>query len=255
MLFFKIYTPLRRNHTTNKNNNMTIKKQKNDWKITTERFVAFIDIMGFKNLVAKSTHDEIYKMMKTINDQREENANMPWSGIEEKLVRATTYSDSIIIYSKDDSEESFDSICNTVSGLTYDLFKDNVPHKGALAFGTMTLDTENSIFFGQPLIDSYLLQEELSFYGILIHSSAEKKISLFNTESLFIRNYLCPLKNGYSNNLTIYPYFLDEDEKSEFKEHQTNLFNSLITFRFNTSGYLRKYIDNTENYFNFINTR
>ena len=40
---------------------------KADWEITTDRYVAFIDIMGFKDMVARSTHDEIYQMMKEID--------------------------------------------------------------------------------------------------------------------------------------------------------------------------------------------
>jgi hypothetical protein len=33
----------------------------------------------------------------------------------------------------------------------------------------MTLDYEKSIFFGQPLVDAFLLQDELKFYGIVVH--------------------------------------------------------------------------------------
>jgi hypothetical protein len=47
-----------------------------NWKITNERFVAYIDIMGFKDLVMRSTHEEVYKMMKLINERRELNASI-----------------------------------------------------------------------------------------------------------------------------------------------------------------------------------
>lgn len=40
----------------------------NNWQITTNRFVGFIDIMGFKDMVARSSHEDIYDMMKKIND-------------------------------------------------------------------------------------------------------------------------------------------------------------------------------------------
>jgi len=40
-------------------------------------------------------------------------------------------------------------------------------YEGGEAFGNMTL-TSKSIFFGQPLVDAYLLQEELNFYSVVI---------------------------------------------------------------------------------------
>ena len=33
------------------------------WKTTCNRFVAFIDIMGFRDLVYRNNHDEVYKML------------------------------------------------------------------------------------------------------------------------------------------------------------------------------------------------
>lgn len=229
------------------------KSEKKDWTITTQRFVGFIDIMGFKDLVLRSTHGMIYKMMKVITNERERMENIDWSDINENMVKTTTFSDSIIIYSKDDSEKSFDAISNTISGLISSLFAEGVPHKGAIAFGTMTLDTKRSIYFGQPLIDAFLLQEEINFYGFLIHGSAEKKMSSFDTAHLFIQKYLCPLKNGAAHHLTIYPMDLMVIENdSIYKLDQEKVFNSLNKFRYSTSGNLRKYIDNTESYFNFI---
>ena len=233
------------------------KTTESQWEITTERFVAYIDIMGFKDLVARSTHEEVYQMMKTINEKREANASIKWSQSAEKLVRTTTYSDSIIIYSKDNTEDSFNSISSTVSGLTNDLFTEGIPHKGAIAFGKMTLDTDNSIFFGQPLIDAYLLQEELSFYGVIIHGSAERRITSLgiDIEGFFVTKFACPLKQGTSLHLTVYPIFLQEDDTSPRKKKREAIYASLDKFRYTTSGHLRKYVDNTENYFNFINAK
>ncbi len=133
------------------------------WKTTCKRYVGYIDIMGFKDMVARMSHEEIYDIMKDIGEARRDNETMDLSHREKKLVSTTSYSDSIIVYSKDDSFEALDTFVDTMAGLSQDLIGDRVPFKGAIAFGLMTLDTENSIFFGQPLIDSYLLQEEILF--------------------------------------------------------------------------------------------
>ncbi len=229
-----------------------------NWEVTCKRYVGFIDIMGFKDMVLKNTHQEIYKMMLKIVESTKLFEDVEWAGRKnknEKLVTTTNYSDSIMIYSKDDSYDSLHDFICTIACITEDLFTQNIPFKGAIAFGTMTLDTEKSIFFGQPLIDSYLLQEELMFYGIIVHATAEKEISGQKNiiDSLFLSKYLCPLKNGSSYHLTIYPMSAD----NTFQEEKDNLdflklLNSIDGLRGRTSGYLRKYIDNTESYMNFV---
>lgn len=227
-----------------------------DWVVTCNRYVAYFDIMGFKNMVSRVTHDEIYNMMKNINNKIKANENMDWLDLKSNLIKTTTYSDSIIIYSKDDSLNSLTSLIATVAGLHYDLLTDTIPHKGAVAFGMMTLDTDKSIFFGQPLIDAYILQEELIFYGIIMHATFEQKMEEIKEKEQekipFIKNYLCPLKNGNSLHKTIAPLFafLLNPQNNEEQIVHDKLFASCNALRFKTSGHLRKYIDNTELYLN-----
>lgn len=224
----------------------------NNWVTTTERFVAFIDIMGFKDMVLKKTHKELYRMMKSINEAKTLNENIFESKENLKLVKSTTYSDSIMLYSKDKTIASFDSLVATVSGLTNDLFIQGIPHKGSVAFGVMTLDTKRSIFFGQPLIDAYLLQEELHFYGIILHGSIEKKVAEKIDTTAFVKKYDCFLKSGRSSHYTIYPMHIDSASAKQYPELNQKLSESLRIMRYDTSGQLRRYIDNTESYFKYI---
>lgn len=222
----------------------------NNWEITTNRFVGFIDIMGFKDMVARSSHEEIYEMMKKINDFQKLNTSVKWGQNENSphLVKTTTYSDSIMVYSLDGSIESLNSFICTISALIHDLFAEGIPFKGAIAYGMMTIDIERSIFFGQPLIDSYLLQEEMKFYGIIVHGTAQRVIEDSNKTSFHIP-YLCPLKNGSSVHLTIAPMFWIV---KGYDEENEKLADSLRKMRYNTSGSIRKYIDLTEEYLDII---
>jgi len=235
------------------------------WLVTANRYVAFFDIMGFKDLVFRMGHQDIYKMMKGVVDKIKFNTSMDWLGEESKgegansYIRATTYSDSIIVYSRDDSLESLFAFVCSVAGLTNDLFVDAVPHKGAIAYGTVTMDTDNSIFFGQPLIDAYLLQEELCFYGIVTHATIEHEIIEKSKQRpmLFIEEYSCHFKSCNATNMTVVPIYLvpsDPEDADEAKERDRVL-ESIAKLRLKTSGHLRKYIDNTESYFNEIRKR
>ena len=210
------------------------------WKPTANRFVGFIDIMGFKDMVARNNHDDIYKMMKKLRKSLEFTEDMFGKSFteygEDMFVKMTTYSDSIIIYSKDDTDESLESFFTSIACLHEDLFSLKIPHKGAIAFGKMTLDQDNSIFFGQPLIDAFQLQEEVRFYGIVCHASAENKIK-GNPNDIYLYEHLCHFKEGRAKHLAICPMALDK------KGGRTEI--EISNLKSITSGHLRKYIDNT----------
>jgi hypothetical protein len=229
---------------------MAVKKNKQStWQITCERYIAFIDIMGFKDRVSRSSHKEIYDMMKQINMVKKFNESVQWVDAKDKFIKSTFYSDSIIIYSKDGTVNSAQFINNAVSSITHDLLANGIPHKGAIAFGLMTLDERRSIFFGQPLIDAYLLQDQLNLYCIVVDASAEYELEKKSLIHKFIlKNYLCNFKLGTSNHLTIPPlycYVTDQDPK-ELKEEKKMLMEGIKKLRHKTSGHLRKYVDNTE---------
>jgi hypothetical protein len=194
-------------------------------------------------------HEEVYKIMKTLESyitHERINSSTDWRDI----FRLTIYSDSIMLYSKDNSFEAFSRIICFLSVMTSGLFIQGIPHKGSIAYGTMTVDTERSIYFGQPLIDAYLLQEELHFYGIIIHGSVEEIMFKTLKKHPGILKYECPLKQGKSNHFTVYPMAI---ESGVFREKRSNIIDSLNMMKFKTSGHLRQYIDNTETYFKYVN--
>lgn len=220
-----------------------------NWKVTTNRYVVYIDIMGFKDLVARTRHQNVYGMMKSIMVSM--NATQTVFGKTSKdsnNLLMMTYSDSIIIYSENDSIESQKNIIGGTACLLDFLINDEIPFRGAIAFGNMTLDIYNSIFFGQPLIDAYLLSEELSFYGVAVHATAEYKNGFAN--NLSVCSYPCLFKNGVANHLTIAPiqFIVNDTPEGALKRLQK----SVSRLGINSSGSIRKYIDNTLKYLDFL---
>lgn len=229
-------------------NGKTIEIKTNNWERSTERFIGFIDIMGFKDLVARNNEEVLYLMMRRIRESTFQNLIIhgvedPEDGYESNIY-ITTYSDSIIVYSKDNTEQNLNSFINAISGLTNDLIRNAIPHKGAIAYGLMTLDFKNSIFFGQPLIDAYLLHDELSFYGIVVHATADSSIRACGNKYIF--EYNCPFKSGVSKHLTILSEFLEPDPLYEISYN--DCYRAIEKLRQKTSGSLRMYIDRTLQY-------
>ena len=95
--------------------------KKNTWIVTNNRYVAFLDIMGFKNMVNTEKHQDILEKMRTfnkplsiINDDSESRLLARKLGIEnddEPFTRVVTFSDSIILVTNDGTERSGFNIC------------------------------------------------------------------------------------------------------------------------------------------------
>lgn len=74
------------------------------WNVTDKRYVCFLDIMGFKDMVMRNSHDKIYKMLEDFSKDRAtlESPNIP-AGYEPESMKTVSFSDSIVIFTKNDS--------------------------------------------------------------------------------------------------------------------------------------------------------
>jgi hypothetical protein len=238
---------------TKKKNKKSEAEETTPWEISADRYVGFVDIMGFKDMLTRLTHNEVYELMKKVSKSLTSVQSVFSVDYESEAdidinLTMMLYSDSILIYTRDNQPHSLENLIASISALSDSLFSDGIPHKGAIAYGRMTLDFENSIFFGQPLVDAFLLQEELKYYGIVVHGSAEKTKDIFDDESII--EYNCPFKNGSAKHLTIAP---GVSLTEEFEDKTVDiLLEKVINFRENTSGSLRRYIDNTLDYLEFV---
>lgn len=246
-------------------------KQTNTYKVTANRFVAFLDIMGFKDMVARGDHEEIYKKLQLISKIRDtltdENEN--------RGIRIVMFSDSIIIYSNDDSIECFRNFLIRVNLAFSTIIHKQIPIKGAIAYGKLSVNNSGLIFFGQPQIDAYLLQEqEVFYYGMVCHNSIEQYINEHQQELEkhqilsfqidegkptweFLLETKTPLKSGEIQHLNmnwfIASFFTNiinfqgtiNLEASE--ELFSQIEQQIKQLYYNVSGRPRRYIDNTLN--------
>lgn len=208
------------------------------------RFVAFLDIMGFKDLVGRNTHDfvlekltEISKLIERIRITNEkEEVKLKYNKAE---LIPFIFSDSIVIFTNNSTQESVKLLLYACSFILNNSIEIHLPLKGAVAYGEITIDKAKSIFFGQPLIDAYLLQDELKYYGLILHNSVDKCLydEKFDLNTHLFRN-ITPTKSGQIvyNNLKIY----DKD---------TSLGNLYKLYN-HVSGAPRIYVDNTIDMFN-----
>ena len=153
------------------------------------------------------------------------------------------FSDSILIYSQDDTVDSLHALADITSHIMmYAIQQEKpIPLKGAIAAGRMTCNQTKQLYFGQALIDAYLLEENVKYYGVLVHHSAEKYIKKEDFKEF--RDIKAPLKSGEIAHYELHWY--DAVIKKEGKNEKT-VKECLNNLRLTVSDEPRKYIDNTQ---------
>lgn len=219
------------------------------WNTTENRFVVFFDIMGFKEFVARNNSEVVYNRLKLIKEFLSDYEGIYKNDPEyNDLIKHSIFSDSILIATNGGDEKNADLIINRCNHLIWYCFHNNIPIKGAISFGEMTMDFDNSIFVGQPLIDSYLLQEELEIYGCVLDYYCDKRISVLNnlTENFRKRYYQIGIstKSGKITHSTL-KWMSGGIANNIISESDIELVKS---FYKTVSGRPRKYVDNTLSY-------
>lgn len=220
-------------------------KDQNNWIDTNDRFIAFLDIMGFKEMIIREGN-------KTILDKIEKIASRVqlMDGVGD--IKTIIFSDSILVITPDNSYTSAYSICVITEDIFTTAFTEGVPIKGAIACGELTADLDKAIYFGRPLIDAYELQQELELYGVVLHHTAEKQIKKAEKdkapgvepiENVHISKYLTPLKSGKVNHFMM-SGFMKFDLENKIEPLLLNLYLSV-------SGSPRRYVDNTMDFYNW----
>ncbi len=225
-------------------------ERKESWSVTENRFVCFLDIMGFKDMVMRNSHKHIYELLYKFSKQREtlDKARVFPEGYEIDSLKTVSFSDSIVIFTKTDSIKCFELLTLSVSWLFAKAMEAGIAMKGAVAHGETSFNESRQIFFGQTIIDAYLLEEDAAFYGILVHDTCEKYIS--DNEKLvspFVREkYIdCKpiLKSGKISHLILdWTASFEKADRLDFKDNAILLMRNQ---RMRTSGSPRRYIDNT----------
>jgi len=231
-----------------------------EWEPTSTRFVAFLDIMGFKDMVFRNKHEEVLKTIETFKtatidtindiarirlsqDKKEEKLRYTLKKLfGESIIKTVFFSDSILLISNDDSADSAEQLIINISIMLKEALAAGIPLKGAIAHGKQTADFDRSLHFGKPLIDAYELQNELHLYSVALHHSAEQHLIDIGIIDRFEKDYLykykTPLKGG--KKVKHYLVALEGDllKSENLKSTSSKLYSTV-------SGHTRLYVDHT----------
>ena len=112
------------------------KKKVTDWEKEDNRFVAFIDILGFKDSVLRESHSNIYNKLVDLSDFLESFESslvkLEKQIFEDSEIKTFNFSDSIIVFSKNSSEGNFYVFMHSLISLFYKAMEINIPLKQGL---------------------------------------------------------------------------------------------------------------------------
>lgn len=235
-------------------------RKKTNWETTNNRFVAFFDILGFKELVMRNSHKNIYETLYKIAQERHKLENMSNEhdfDLEDFIdsdIYIVNFSDSIIIFSKNDDINNFNYFNFIVTYLFSYIIDLGLPVKAGIAHGEISVNKEAQIYFGQPIIDAYLIEEDVNYLGIVAHHSIDnyhKDLSNDEKQRLTVDFFTTktPMKSGMITHIN-YNWFREYFSINSLPASVENFNQKLNLFNYTVSGSPRRYIDNTKDLFN-----
>jgi hypothetical protein len=139
-----------------------------------DRVIAFIDILGFRELVAKGKVLTILKAMEIIRKRVKLIENVAHSPL-----KTSQFSDTLILSAPSDSN-GLVHIVHFVSLLASELFLNGIWCRGAIASGALYDD--GNVVFGPALINAYEMESQLAVYPriLVTETVAEKFVDTKN---------------------------------------------------------------------------
>lgn len=163
------------------------------WK---KPYFAFLDVLGFKNLVKKNSHSELVKIyMQVLMTPVEIYGKYYQNQQKAKEIKLSEYftytglkylnvSDSILLWTDNCKEQSLIDILNAVKFLMSTSLSLGVPLRGAIVMGDVEVIEKNGnlSLIGAGLVHAYELEGEQEWSGCIISNSIFSYLKSFQTK-------------------------------------------------------------------------
>jgi len=176
------------------------------------RYVAHLDILGMSDLVHRN-FDDAWGMLSDLVEVRDKSSNLSIKFLDTKetvnirdFVKAITFSDTIVLFTKTNSEIELRSMIILVSEIFHKAICKCVPIRAGLSVGKFSFNDEKSMYAGPALIEAYRIGESSQWLGISLADSIQedvRKLNLQTNHSDIVVNWDIPMKDGSTNGYVI----------------------------------------------------
>lgn len=237
-----------------------------------KRFISYFDLLGFSKVVENNTHPQLEDIMQVIFREIEDSSalgtrtikgNRLYSDLSKSKLHTLNFSDTIIFWTDDDSEESLIDILEVSHRYNWRGTCYFFPARGALVYGeisaTIFTSHENSEFtfsinsiFGMGLIDVHRKAESTQWSGAVIDNSVIERIIDFGEDpELFLKPYAKLYEVPYKDNKSIneYAFKLTKEPSHSaigFKNTKEGIEKNFADYNKDSNTYsVRKKLENT----------
>lgn len=210
------------------------------WEDDSDRLVLYADIMGFSHRVQNDNHSSLKEKLIRFKKSWEAKIKPLREG---DYLRSVQFSDSILVVVNGVDSKMFNLITKAAVCLVQSALSSGFPIKGVLAKGKFTYDKENELYFGLPLVDAYQLHDEIQYYGIVVHHTAEEIVKLYTDSFKPYTKTKVNLKRGKTSHYHLSWHMLDSKlSKGNIAELGNGWLDKIEE---SVSGAPRIYVDNT----------
>lgn len=136
------------------------------------RWFCYLDLLGFTNKVKSESVDDLIPLYQKIARRLRRKAGPKKSA----GIIHSWFSDTFIIYSKDDSNEEFAALENICRTFFQELIILGIPLRGAITHGKLYSKSSQNVFVGPALIDAYLYGERQDWIGFILTPSVNSRL-------------------------------------------------------------------------------
>lgn len=211
-----------------------------------EKYVAYLDVLGFKELVFKKRINELETYFHTINETLIRIADS------KKNVDSLLVSDSIILITSN-TKDDFKMLLQAIQTIQARLAIKDIWVRGAVSFGEVYFDKDSNLIVGKGLVNAYLLEQEAKFPRVIIdpiivpriaqsrqefYDSLNPKIEDFETDKL-------KLVHSWFNHIPEDAFFIDYSYKMILNPDGKNLYKAYALIKknlYSDQKYYDKYL-------------
>lgn len=149
-------------------------------------FVAFLDILGFRNLVFGDQKEKINTYFTLINEITNDLKSIP----NKKNIGSITISDSVILSIPFDDNDlnitlsNFRQLCIAIQKIQFKLALNNVWMRGAVSFGDACFKKDENQIVGKAYIDAYELEKTAIYPRVVVDSRLIEKLGFESSSKL-----------------------------------------------------------------------
>ena len=130
-------------------------------------YVAFLDILGFKNMINNKSCSELFEVFESIKASSHTFVNLNDKDMETfKHIEYTIMSDSVVVYIDANLDDALFALLCTCQTIQMDLLNNGILMRGGIARGT--LFREEYVIFGKGLSNAYLLESNIASFPRIV---------------------------------------------------------------------------------------